>query len=333
MLFPACPAFLTWAAAADLQSPIQTGSGSFYGVLVDEKLVPVFGRPLDQWTDDELALFRDGMQDCTQLAARSRPQGTPDPAIQKAHMLAAALPSARAAIGQFKQAQKTLAEQRRRLETIEPTLGGVQQLRVMERDPALQGLAPQERQAHVQRMRLRQAQIANGLTNEAIKELERFPPGLQDLDDLVQYRNRVKGIEAALHEAECAKTMTTVDLSSQAARLQVLGPLGPTTLGDLICRLVLTGHEFHSYDGPAVSGGSDSLLKATANPGGYQTIVLHQGEVAPGTEMLVGKMIKDANVERPLSVQEWQSYAAFLTGQTLEAGMNILQQIMKRSGQ
>lgn len=442
MLFPECPAFFTWAAAADLQRPIQTGRGAFSAALMDDTLVPVFGRPLEQWTDEELALFREGMQGCMQLASRSRSRGAPDPAVQKVYMLAASLPSARAAIGQFKQAQHTLAEQRSRLETIAPTLAGVEQLRAMERDPALMALAPQERQAHVQRIRSRQRQIADNVIDEAVKELERFPADLKGLDDIGQYRNRVqaelqgvagegalqrfeaafrrrdaaiasaalpafkaklsalpvapespkaaqqaveqlvslrqggsaqgrpgfgwpsrapfgapdapwtlaalpeyllpykdaaedrvKEIEAALHAAACTKTMATVDLASKAARLQVLGPFGPTTLGDLVCRMVMTGHSFHAYDSPGVFGGGDHALKVTVNPGGYQTIVFHQGEVAPGTEMLVGKMVKDANVERPLAVQEWQTYASFLTGQTPETGMSILQQLLQSGSQ
>jgi hypothetical protein len=144
---------------------------------------------------------------------------------------------------------------------------------------------------------------------------------------------RAKEIETAIHEQECKKTLAKVELSSKDANQDVLGPLGPTTLGDMVCRLVQTGHQFHSYKGPGLLGGKEHILKVTVEPAGYQTVTLHKAEVSPGKQMLVGLRVADANVSQTLTVPQWRSYAAHLTGQNAKAGNKMLETIFKAINQ
>jgi len=152
-------------------------------------------------------------------------------------------------------------------------------------------------------------------------------------DYLVPYREateaRVAEIEVALHEAQCDKTLAGTELSPSVRQQAVLGALGPTTVGEFVCRMILTGQEFHSFEAPGLLGRNDYELKVTAQPMGYQTITLHEGAVGPGQEMLVGHTVSDANVKRTLTVQEWQSYAGMLTGQSAEVGLKFLEQLFK----
>ncbi len=150
---------------------------------------------------------------------------------------------------------------------------------------------------------------------------------------LAPYRDaaqaRVGEIEARLHAEKCKKTLAGVSLSSSQARMEVLGPLGPTTMGDVVCRMVMTGHKFHSLKSPGMFGGKDHVMKVTLEPGGYQTVILRSGEIGPGKKALVGYSVADANRTQTLTVQQWQGFAAMLTGQTMEAGMKMLEGVFR----
>lgn len=424
MIFPECDAFFTWAAATDMRQPIRTGTGSFYNTMMDDQLVPVFGRPLDKWTDDDVALFRDGMQGCMQrprTAAQTR-----QPGQYEAQQIGNFLPSARAMLAKYKEANTALAEAGKKIKEAPATFAGIQTLYRLRSDPALAGLTPQDRQRLSRTIQFRQGQIANSILAESAKKLGEFKGGLDDMKKIADYRNRTlaslgrlanpnqikrfeasfraqdakvaaatlpefkkklaalpvrpesakvamkaandlvkprlsvpppargaiptspfpayvapfrdaakarsEEIEAALHQMQCKKVLAEVDLSSSEAREPVLGALGPTTMGDVVCRLVMSGGKFHDYDSPGLLG-SDYKLKVTAGPGGYQTITLHKAEYAPGKKALIGKSVADANTTHEMTVQQWQAYAAMLTGQSAAAGMKMLEQVFKDAAQ
>lgn len=413
MIFPECDVFLKWAAAANMQQPIQTGSGFLYNAMLDDKLVPVFGRPLDTWTDDEIQLYRDGMQPCVQPVTNQAGQRQQPAGAQQAYQLTNQLPSGRMTLARYKEAQATLATVQKQIKDAEPTMAGIQSLATALRNPKLVGLGHQERQQLNLAAQNRQRQIADKMMTDSTKKLDAFKGGLADMDKIASYRMEVMGglgrlasplarddfekafrardakvaaaalpefkknlakvpvdpdspkvvrtavnellasraqgrglpdymmpfketaearvteIEKAVHEAKCKKTLSEVKLSSGDAKLEVLGPLGPTTIGDLVCRMVMTGHKFHSYDSPGMFGGKDHKLKVTVELGGYQTITLRKGEIAPGKQALVGFSVADANVEKPMTVPEWQQYASMLTGQMFEAGAKTLERALR----
>ena len=444
MLFPECPDLLTWASATNLQRPIRTQAGFLYDSMLDEKLVPVFGKPVDSWTDAEITVFREGVRACAP-PARVDPRTRRRvfvPGTQQARMLSTNLTTARTAMKEYREARVAFEKQRERIPQIEATLAGLNELSAMQRSPVMATLPNVERQQQMLVIRTRQREIAGVVIEESIKELDQFKEGLQDFDRIAQYRNavikqlrnyadrkalgrfetafrardaqiaatalpefkeklkelpvspkgaqiakrataqlialrrdptqrrrassrqrfgqprfgqrparpaarpgntipdylipyrdaaqtRAREIETAVHEAKCRTAMTGLDLSDKSAKRQVLGPLGPTTMGDVICRMVLRGHQFHSYETPGLFGGKEHVLKVTVAPLGYQTITLHEGEVGPNQVMLVGKSVADANVKRDMTVQQWQHYSAMLTGQAMEAGMKLLEQVFK----
>lgn len=110
----------------------------------------------------------------------------------------------------------------------------------------------------------------------------------------------------------CGPALAAAKVSKSDARLLLLGQGGSLmTLGELACRLEATEQKLNEYASPRLFG-KEHLLKVTTAQGAYLTYTLHEAEVAHGKKALVGFKVADANVEKPLSVDEWQASLAML---------------------
>jgi hypothetical protein len=76
--------------------------------------------------------------------------------------------------------------------------------------------------------------------------------------------------------------------------------------------MAAAGNPLSEYDGPGLFS-KGQRFKTDVGGYGYHTVELHKAEVAPGSEMLLGHRLLDANGERALSVQEWLGYLAQAT--------------------
>ncbi|MGH7100764.1 MAG: hypothetical protein ACREFJ_00045 [Acetobacteraceae bacterium] len=79
-------------------------------------------------------------------------------------------------------------------------------------------------------------------------------------------------------------------------------------LGDWICGLAERGVTVSAWSGAGLFSGT-STITLTVPHGTLQTFSLHKGEIKPGQAMLVGFVMKDANQETQLSVEQWAAFA------------------------
>lgn len=124
---------------------------------------------------------------------------------------------------------------------------------------------------------------------------------------------RAAEIIAAMREENCSALLDHLDIDEDAAGQLVWDGDQGTKFGIFVCKLAASGNPVHEYDGGSMFSG-EQTLKSTLVLGGLQTLWLRQAEVAQGTDMLVGFKMADANQERPISVEEWATFASMTAG-------------------
>lgn len=148
-------------------------------------------------------------------------------------------------------------------------------------------------------------------------ELSALHGGARQAGQLAPYdaraRARAQEIKQEMAEARCDDLLAGMELSSTDAAREVFGPGKTAPLRAVLCALDTAGHKVHSFE-PVDDPEDAFALKITPQGGVFQTITLHEAEVGPDQRALVGLSVADANVERTLSVQEWQGYLDALLG-------------------
>lgn len=136
-------------------------------------------------------------------------------------------------------------------------------------------------------------------------------------------------IAQEMRAAACRDILGKADVSDSEAAQPLWGAGKPTTLGEFLCAMSERGVQLHEYEGSGLFS-SEHSLKLTTRKEGLHTLKLHEGEVQPGKEMLVGFELADANQSRALTVKEWERYVARQTG---VAGKIDCQALMDRPPQ
>jgi len=95
-------------------------------------------------------------------------------------------------------------------------------------------------------------------------------------------------------------------VSQKAARQPLWAAAGKITLDKFLCQLREQGHEIHEYSTPGLFSDTHTI-KLTVKSEGLKQIHLHQGDVTPDEEILLGYEVNDANQTVSLSVKEWQA--------------------------
>ncbi len=106
-------------------------------------------------------------------------------------------------------------------------------------------------------------------------------------------RARAAAIIGGVHDQTCADLLSKVGAGSDASQPVWDGEKG-ITLGNFICGLATEGFAIRSYSGSGMFS-STSTLKIAEIKGADETISMHKIDVKPGTSMLVGFKILDAN--------------------------------------
>jgi hypothetical protein len=104
---------------------------------------------------------------------------------------------------------------------------------------------------------------------------------------------RSAAIIKGVHDQSCADLLSHVGVGSDASQPVWDGDKG-MPLGDFICGLATEGFAIRSYSGSGMFS-STSTLKVAEIKEADETISMHKIDVKPGTSMLVGFKILDAN--------------------------------------
>lgn len=229
-----------------------------------------------------------------------------------------------------------LQESMAKLSQFQGTLTDLKALPVFYREVILQlepRLGRNKMQPFYTAYHLKQSQIATQALSEFTEFLAQIPEdehGLQQIQTTLQeisggtpltepvwasYVDAATARVEEIHKAQCNQILVEKTINPEDAKQPLLGLEETITLGDFICGLEFLGHDFHSYKSPDESN-KDHIVKLTPKNGVYQTLTLHKAEIGPERYALVGFKLADANVERPLSVQEWQLYLASLIRDT-----------------
>jgi hypothetical protein len=123
---------------------------------------------------------------------------------------------------------------------------------------------------------------------------------------------RVRAIHDALEARYCAAERERLGLDGGDGRQRLWDGAQGMALGEVACAMAAAGNAISEYDGPGLFS-KGQRFKTDVSGYGYHTLELHQAEVAPGSEMLLGHRLVDANGERALSVQDWLGYLAQAT--------------------
>jgi hypothetical protein len=104
---------------------------------------------------------------------------------------------------------------------------------------------------------------------------------------------RSAAIIKGVHDQNCSDLLSKVGVGSDASQPVWDGDKG-MSLGDFICGLASQGFQIRSYSGSGMFSGT-STLKIAEIKEADETISMHKIDVKPGTSMLVGFKILDAN--------------------------------------
>ena len=124
--------------------------------------------------------------------------------------------------------------------------------------------------------------------------------------------NRVRAIHDALEADYCSAERKRLGLDGGDGRQPLWDGASGKALGEVACVMAAAGNPIAEYDGPGLFSKAQRF-KADLSGYGYHTVELHEAEVAPGSEMLLGHRLADANGERALSVADWLTYLARAT--------------------
>lgn len=389
---PECEELLRWAAQTDWNDTLATPGGYVPMVLMDERMVPLFGKSLREWSEVDFASYRRLKDHCFEVA-KTAPQGSELQALFKgrgryANDLGIKMPSYQKPLGQYHELRQALARAEARIANAPEGPEGLRELNQVLRDPGLRAARYQERTRLQQEISARRLEIAAAVLKPDIQKLAAFEATLDNLKALPAFRRDVQARHAtylsrqelqrfeaayALHygriaskarpefeaflasvpanaegleqieaelsalqsgdgasfsilrpytakahartqqireeiaQAHCDELVAGTGLAEADAERPVLISSGTVPLRDLLCALDSADHQVHSF-APAEEAQDAFSLKITPKRGVYQTITLHEAEVGPDQRALVGLSVADANVEKTLTVKEWQSY-------------------------
>jgi hypothetical protein len=150
-----------------------------------------------------------------------------------------------------------------------------------------------------------------GAAQGAVEELTGLDGGGR-MAALKPYREaaqaRRQAIAEALREEACGGLLSSLGVGGDAKQELWDGTKG-MPLGAFICRLAEAGAAVNDYSGAGLFS-STYTLTVTPAARTMLTFSLRKGEVLAGRPMLVGYQMKDATQERPISVEEWEQFAA-----------------------
>jgi hypothetical protein len=405
---PSCEALYTWSGAPDARERLPLGTQSSYRLFDDAASEPVFGRPLVDWTDDDLAAFSTLLGLCAgewrlQLdalpARRLDDVGDDAPAVLRAARGGSWIDQADSRVAQGRErlqahraATVALAEAVGTAAALPVEPASLQRLAELSGLPAQQGLDAEARRAYQEAIRARRDELARALVAEVIegadalqvkslsdlpklwrygaessrkladrevlarlqpawelaltRHLDRLQPefeqrldampvslqgmaqawesvatltGARDAHEqkaFTAYRfaaaNRVRAIHDVLEARYCTAERKRLGLDGGDGRQPLWDGAQGRALGEVACIMAAAGNPISEYDGPGLFS-RGQRFKTDLSGYGYHTVELHEAEVAPGSEMLLGHRLADANGERALSVQDWLGYLARAT--------------------
>lgn len=182
---PDCPELYHWSGGPDAQTQIQLGAQRSLAIFQDDRVMPLFGVSLGDWSDDDLARFKTLRSLC-----RARWQGLPgatkvnNPPPDAPELLQLAskgrwiedadswITSARTATASYRKAREAVDGNLERLAALPETPDSLAEIEALSSSPALSGVSQDEQRAFQLAAGAKVRAIRTAALTEAAKSLE-----------------------------------------------------------------------------------------------------------------------------------------------------------------
>jgi hypothetical protein len=177
---PACLELYRWSAAPGAATATVLGRRTVVTGFLDERIVPVFGLPVADWSDNDIARFKTLRTICR---AASLPQSGAVPP-ELAELIQAAsrgrwidgadqqIADARTSLLEYRKAQQDLAALRAQMEALPNTSASILNLAVLANNPVLAAVSQDDRVAFTNAINQKRAAIGAAAADAAVKGLD-----------------------------------------------------------------------------------------------------------------------------------------------------------------
>ena len=143
-----------------------------------------------------------------------------------------------------------------------------------------------------------------------------FKAQTEQIPAFEQYQQAALTRSDEMFETICDTAVARAALTDIGEDDGILGIDMGMTLREFICRLDDNGHQVSELASPGSLGVEDGFtLKVYQSDGEFMHARLRLIEALPGTTLLVGYALGDANQQDDISVEEWRGRVAMLVGQ------------------
>jgi len=194
---PSCLDLYRWSSAPNAQGGVAIANRTMFQAFSDDRVVPVFGASVADWTDADMAQFkalRAMCRDASQPAAAAN--GGPEAAelVQTANrgrwIEGADQPTAdaRNLMGALHKAEAVMATDLGKIQALPDTMAAVMQIAQIVNDPTLGGLTQDDKQKMIAAINAKRQAVAAHATDAAIKGLGDVKlASLTDMKNLFAY--------------------------------------------------------------------------------------------------------------------------------------------------
>ncbi len=189
---PSCVDLYTWSSGPAAMGTTQLGGHNLMNAFADDRVVPVFGISVADWTDEDVAHLKTLREICSQASARTIPGPGAPPEQGELMQLAnrgrwiegadQQIADARAALAGYHKAQAQVAADLAKVEALPNTGQSIVALAQLASDPVLGQVTQDDRTKYGNAINAKRAAIAAQATDAAIKGLAGVK--LASLDDM-----------------------------------------------------------------------------------------------------------------------------------------------------
>jgi hypothetical protein len=177
---PTCLELYRWSAAPSAGTATVVGRRALVTGFLDERIVPVFGRPVADWSDNDIAQLKTLRAIC-RTASLPQPGAVPP---ETAELVQTAnrgrwidgadqqIADARTSLMEYRKAQQDLAALRAQMDALPNTAASILNLAVLANNPVLAAVSQEDRVAFTNAINQKRAAIGAATADAAVKGLD-----------------------------------------------------------------------------------------------------------------------------------------------------------------
>lgn len=196
---PSCLELYRWSGAPGAATATPLGRRALVTAFLDQRVIPVFGLPVGDWTDNDIARFRTLRTICHTASLPQPGAVSPETAelIQTAirgrwiDNADQQIADARTSLLEYRKAQQDLAALRAQMDALPNTAASILNLAVLANSPALAAVSQDDRIAFSSAINQKRAAIGAAAADAAVKGLDNIKvASTTDLAKLFAYANQ-----------------------------------------------------------------------------------------------------------------------------------------------